>query len=274
MILNKNIHAMNTLPVILTIAGSDCSAGAGIQTDLKTAHTLGVYALSAVTCVVAEIPGQVRGIQEMETSLVADQVRLCLDYFPVNAIKTGMLYSPPIVSVVVGELAGRDIPLVVDPVMVATAGNPLMKKDAIAVYEEELIPISMLLTPNLEEAASLLHVDAINSADQMPDAARDLSVRYKTSILLKGGHLKDECKDVLVTKQGELFEWVHPKVNAEDDFHGTGCTLSAAVTAYIAKGYGLKEAVAKGLEFIAYAIANHYKWNCSGITALNISRPF
>lgn len=255
---------------MMTVAGSDCSAGAGIQADLKTAQRLGVHALSAVTCVVSEIPGQVRGIQEMETSMVADQVRLCLGSFPVRAIKTGMLYSPPIVSVLAAELFGKYIPLVVDPVMVATAGNPLMKKEAIEVYESELIPLARLLTPNLEEAAALLDSAAITDAGQLADAASELAYRYKTNILLKGGHLKGECRDVLMTREGELREWTHPKIEGTD-FHGTGCTLSAAITACLAKGMPLVESVETGLDFIARAIRTHYRWDePARIEALNV----
>lgn len=255
---------------MLTVAGSDCSSGAGIQADLKTAHSLGVYALTAITCVVSEIPGQVRGIQEMETGMVADQVRLCLNSFPVKAIKTGMLYSPPIVSVLAAELFGKYIPLVVDPVMIATAGNPLMKREAIEVYESELIPLARLLTPNLEEAAALLGSSPITSADQLPDAASELAYRYKTNILLKGGHLEGECRDVLMTREGEFFEWTHPKVEGTD-FHGTGCTLSAAITAHLAKGAPLKEAIENGLAYIAKAIETHHRWEEPvRIEALNI----
>lgn len=257
-------------PVMMTVAGSDCSGGAGIQADIKTAHALDVYGLTAVTCVVSEAPGQVRWIQEMETGLVADQVRLCLSTFPVKAIKTGMLYSPPIVSVLAAELFGKYIPLVVDPVMVATAGNALMKKEAIEVYESELIPLARLLTPNLDEAAALLDSEPITEAEQMADAASELAYRYKTNILLKGGHLPGECKDVLMTREGELHEWTNPKIDATD-FHGTGCTLSAAITAYLAKGLPLAAAVEKGLEFINRAIRSYYRWpEPANTAALNV----
>lgn len=246
-------------PVMLTVAGSDCSAGAGLQTDIKTAHSMGVYALSAVTCVVSEMPGQVRGIQEMETAMVADQVRLCLGGFPVKAIKTGMLYSPPIVSVLAAELYGKNLPLVVDPVMIATAGSPLMKKEAIEVYEAELIPLATLLTPNLSEAASLLRSEPLTNVSHMEEAATEMAFRYKCAILLKGGHLTDDCHDILVTKEGQLHRWSHPKIR-DVVTHGTGCTLSAAVTAGLASGKPLVQAVEAALDFVAEAISNHYRW--------------
>ncbi len=263
-------HILDAPPVILTVAGSDCSAGAGLQTDIKTAHAMGVYALSAVTCVVSEVPGQVRGIQEMETSMVADQVRACLASFPVKAIKTGMLYSPPIVSVLAAELYEWKLPLVVDPVMIATAGSSLMKQEAIEVYESELIPLAELMTPNLDEAAALLGSSPITEADQLKDAASEMAFRYKCAILLKGGHLKDECIDVLVAQDGRVYEWKHPKVLGMYT-HGTGCTLSAAITASLAKGMPLPMAVEAGLDFVHSAIANYHRWiTPKQIDALNV----
>lgn len=132
---------------MMTVAGSDCSAGAGLQADMKAAHAMGAFALTAVTCVVSEVPGLVRGIQEVDPELVADQVRINLEHFPVSAVKTGMLYSPAIVRAVHEVLAGTGIPVVVDPVMIATAGDRLMREEAVAVYEELLLPGAALLTP-------------------------------------------------------------------------------------------------------------------------------
>ncbi len=267
---NDSRHVLNAPPVILTVAGSDCSSGAGLQTDLKTAHNLGVYALTAVTCVVSEIPGQVRGIQEIETGLVADQVRLCLSSFPVKAIKTGMLYSPPIVNVLAAELYEWKLPLVVDPVMIATAGTPLMRKEAIEVYESELFPLATLLTPNLDEAAALLDGAPITSPDQLKDAASEMVYRYKCAVLLKGGHLDGVCRDVLIDSEGKTYEWARPKLQGVYT-HGTGCTLSAAITASLAKGMPLALAVETGLDFVYKAIANYHRWlTPQQIDALNV----
>ena len=163
---------------MMTIAGSDCSAGAGLQADLKAAHAMGAFALTAVTCVVSEAPGTVRGIQEVDPALVADQVRINLEHFPVRAVKTGMLYSPAIVRAVHGVLDGADIPVVVDPVMIATAGDRLMREEAVAVYEELLLPGAALLTPNLDEAAVLLRSSVNPGRDELPEAAARLAVRY------------------------------------------------------------------------------------------------
>src|SRR3954451_5613127 len=138
----------SSIPVALTIAGSDSSAGAGAQADLKTFSALGVYGLTALTCVVAETPGKVQRIDAIDATMVAEQVTLLLDSFPVAAIKTGMLYSAEIVSRIAEILRGKAMPLVVDPVMVATSGDLLLQKEAIQVYEEELFPLASLLTPN------------------------------------------------------------------------------------------------------------------------------
>ena len=216
---------------MMTIAGSDCSAGAGLQADLKAAHAMGAFALTAVTCVVSEAPGTVRGIQEVDPALVADQVRINLEHFPVRAVKTGMLYSPAIVRAVHGVLDGADIPVVVDPVMIATAGDRLMREEAVAVYEELLLPGAALLTPNLDEAAVLLRSSVNPGRDELPEVAARLAVRYGCPVLLKGGHLEGDCRDVLSGPDGCLLgQWEHPRVQ-DVSTHGTGCSLSAAVTA-------------------------------------------
>ena len=196
---------MSEIPVMMTIAGSDCSAGAGLQADLKAAHAMGAFALTAVTCIVSEVPGLVRGIQEVEPELVADQVRINLEHFPVAAVKAGMLYSPSIVRAVHGVLKDADIPLVVDPVMIATAGDRLMREEAVAVYEELLLPRAALLTPNLDEAAVLLRSSSNPERDELPEAAARLALRYGCPVLLKGGHLAGDCRDVLAGPDGRML---------------------------------------------------------------------
>ena len=146
-------------PVALTIAGSDCSAGAGLQADLKTFSALGVYGLTAVTCVVAEVPGKVGRIQAIEAANVREQIELLLENFPVAAVKTGLLLSPEIVALVAEIFAARaaqKIPLVIDPVMVATSGAALLQPEAVAIYRAQLFPLATLLTPNMAEAAALI----------------------------------------------------------------------------------------------------------------------
>ena len=235
---------------MMTVAGSDCSAGAGLQADMKAAHAMGAFALTAVTCVVSEAPGLVRGIQEVDPELVADQVRINLEHFPVSAVKTGMLYSPAIVRAVHEVLAGTGIPVVVDPVMIATAGDRLMREEAVAVYEELLLPGAALLTPNLDEAAVLLRSSVNPERDELPEAAARLAIRYGCPVLLKGGHLEGDCRDALAGR-----------LRVRDvSTHGTGCSLSAAIAARLAAGDGLATAVERGLEFIAAAIRDHLRW--------------
>lgn len=247
-------------PVYLSIAGSDCSAGAGIQADLKAGFALGCYPLTAVTCVVSEVPGKVEGIVAMEPQFVADQVRICLQHFPVAAIKTGMLYSPEIVKAVTAELQGFSGPIVVDPVMIATAGEPLILQAAISVYEQNLMPRTTVLTPNLDELQRLLGTtEDIRTADELQQAATVLANRYNCAVLAKGGHLGgDTCTDILIQKDGAAHRWSHPRTVGIST-HGTGCTLSSAVAAHLAMGHELVPAVELSLQYIAKAIATSHK---------------
>ncbi len=247
-------------PVYLSIAGSDCSAGAGLQADLKAGFALGCYPLTAVTCVVSEVPGKVEGIVAMEPQFVADQVRICLQHFPVAAIKTGMLYSPEIVQAVVAELNDYSGPIVVDPVMIATAGEPLILQAAISVYEQSLMPRTTVLTPNLDELQRLLGTtDPISTADDLQQAATVLSQKYNCAILAKGGHLgSNTCTDILVQKDGTAHRWSHPRTLGIST-HGTGCTLSSAVAAHLAHGHNLAQAVELSLRYITKSIATSHQ---------------
>lgn len=264
-----------TPPVILSIAGSDCSSGAGIQADLKVAHALGAFALTAVTCVVSEVPGNVSAIQPIEPDLVADQVRICLETFPVAAIKTGMLYSPEIVRACAEPIRRAGLPLVVDPVMIATAGDPLMLESAIAVYESDLLPHTTLLTPNTDELARLLGCDHIGTPEALKDAARTLCGKYGCAVLGKGGHLSDRCHDILALPDGRIFEWTRAKISGVST-HGTGCSLSSAIASLLAHGLPLPDAVSSALDFVAQSIATHHRWPHNGLSidALNHAMPF
>lgn len=247
------------IPVALTIAGSDSSAGAGAQADLKTFHSLGVYGLTAITCVVAETPGKVRRIQGIDVDVIVEQIELLLESFPVRAIKTGLLYSAEIVSAVAKILRERKIPIVLDPVMVATSGDLLLKSEAVGAYERELFPLAALITPNLDEVSTLVG-RPIKDLAAMRGAGQELARRYRVPILLKGGHLGgDEAIDLLCLTNGSekkfsaTFErGVHT--------HGTGCTYSAAIAAGLALGLSLEEAIARGKRFVTAAIAQHFSW--------------
>lgn len=255
---------MHSLPPVLTIAGSDNSAGAGIQADLKTMSALGVYGLTAVTCVVAEVPGHVSAIRGMEPEIVAEQVRLCFEAFPLKAVKTGMLHSAGILRTVVQSLRNAaaqfgPVPLVVDPVMVATSGARLLEPEALELYQSDLLPMASLITPNLDEAAVLVG-EPICSRNAMCEAGRVLAGRYRTSVLMKGGHLKeDTAADLLVLENGREHWFEAPFVHGVST-HGTGCTYSAAIASELGLGRSLEEAVGRAKQFVSRAIAGHLRW--------------
>jgi hydroxymethylpyrimidine/phosphomethylpyrimidine kinase len=252
-------------PVGLTIAGSDNSAGAGAQADLKTMSALGVYGVTAITCVVAEVPGKVSAIQAIEPRIVAEQIRLLFGAFPIGALKTGMLYSCEIIEAVcqtLGDcLAGMNHrpPIVIDPVMVATSGDPLLQRDAIALYRERLFPLATLVTPNLDEVRTLLG-RPIGNLEEMRSAGQELSVAYGCAFLIKGGHLRvDPAIDLLCGPDGPVHEFSAPFVPGIST-HGTGCTYAAAITAGLAKGLTLEAAVGEAKEFLARAISGFLRW--------------
>lgn len=247
-------------PVALSIAGSDSSAGAGTQADLKTFATLGVYGVNAITCVVAETPGKVSRIEPVGADMVGEQIRVLVKNFPIAAIKTGLLFSGAIISATARALVDlrKKVPLVVDPVITATGGDPLLEKGAIAAYESELFPIASLITPNLDEASQLLGGE-IKDRQAMDRAGRDLQRKFKTAILLKGGHLPGNHAVDLLFVDGRVTEFSAPFVRGVVT-HGTGCTYSAAITAGLAKGLLLTDAISDAKEFVTSAIRNHYRW--------------
>ena len=260
-----------TPPVALTIAGSDSSAGAGVQADLKTFSALGVYGLTAVTCVVAETPGKVARIEPVSARLVREQIEVLLAGFPVAAIKTGLLYSAEIISSVIAALISHGkvhLPLIVDPVMIATSGDRLLQTEAVALYENELFPRATLITPNLDEAAALLGKQEIPDAEAMEETVRALSARYGTSVLLKGGHLSGKEAIDLLVHEGRITRFAAPFVRHVAT-HGTGCTYSAAITAQLALGLTLENAITAAKKFVTVSIRNHFSWN--SLHALNHS---
>jgi hydroxymethylpyrimidine/phosphomethylpyrimidine kinase len=255
-------------PVVLTIAGSDCSAGAGVQADLKTITALGGYGLTALTSVVAETPAQVSRVQLLEPDLVKEQIRVLASAYPIAAGKTGMLGGRGQIEAVAEvwqPLHNRGVPLVVDPVMVATSGGRLLDEDAVETLTGRLFPMARLITPNMDEAAALLG-HRIHSREGMQDSATRLRDRFGCAVLLKGGHLSGElAPDVLVDDEGA--QWFDDRRIDGVHTHGTGCTLSAAIATGLAKGLSLREAVGLGKAFVVQAIARHYRWD--GVDALN-----
>ena len=250
------------VPAFLTIAGSDCSAGAGLQADLKTGYALGCYPLTAVTCVVSEAPGCVAGIHPIDPSFVASQIKICLQNYPVAAAKTGILYSSATVRAVAAALP-QGLPLVVDPIIIATAGTQLMADplDTLAAYEQTLFPRATLITPNRDELCRLIGARSITTPAELSAAAAALAARHHTAVLAKGGHLPGhECTDALALPTGATRLWTHPRT-PDLPTHGTGCTLSAAITAHLAHGASLEQAITHALHYTATAIAHSHHWN-------------
>ena len=258
------------MPIALTIAGSDSGGGAGIQADLKTFAALGVFGTSAITCITAQNPKEVSGILPVDADMVTRQIKAVCEGFPVAAAKTGMLYSAAIIRAVAAADVRQGIQvLVVDPVMVATSGARLLQEDAIDAMCSELLPQARVITPNLHEA-EILCGHAIASVDALRDAAEEIGDRFDVACVVKGGHLPgDEVVDVLYD-EGEGFVFAGPRVNVEET-HGSGCAFSAAITAYMARGDLLCDAVAKAKEFVRQAleharVAGHHRplnffWN-------------
>ncbi len=266
-----------TVPVALTIAGSDSSAGAGIQADLKTFSALGVYGLTAITCVVAETPGKVLRIEPINPEIVHEQVAVLARNFPIAAAKTGLLCSGEIVEAVARGIdllrkIDNRIPVVVDPVTVATSGDMLLAPEAMEIYERELFPIATLLTPNLEEAGKLIS-EPIRDLETMRKAGKQLQQKYQVSILLKGGHLAGDDAIDLLFAGDRISEFSAPFVPGVAT-HGTGCTYSAAITAALASGLSLEAAVRRAKEFVTASIAQRLRWKSKSgenIDALNHS---
>jgi len=245
-----------TLPVALTIAGSDSGAGAGIQADLKTFAALGVHGTGVITAVTAQNPKGVLGVQATDPAMVNSQLAAVFDAFHPQAIKTGMLFSAKVIRAVVAFLrrAKKIPPLIVDPVMVSTSGTRLLEEKAVDVLEKELLPLAALITPNVPEAEALSRFK-IGEPEDMRTAARLLRHRFGCAVLIKGGHLADTTQaiDIFYDGKAELL-LTAPRLKGVS-LHGTGCTYSAAITGYCSLGHALPEAVKRAKHFITQAIA-------------------
>jgi hydroxymethylpyrimidine/phosphomethylpyrimidine kinase len=262
-------------PVALTIAGSDCSAGAGIQADLKTFQHFRVHGLTSVTCVVSETANIVRAVHPVPPEIVADQTSLLLEAFPIAAIKTGMLFSAAHIDAVKTVLARYPgIPLVIDPVMIASTGTPLIDPDAVAALKA-LLPLAALVTPNLPEAEALAG-ESIPDAEAVERVGKRLSERFGVPFLLKGGHLSGpDCTDLLIAN-GETERFSSERFDLPGS-HGTGCTFSAAIAANLALGHDLAEAVGWAKLYLVRTLAGSYVFKAPGrepVHALNQGTAF
>lgn len=240
--------------IALTIAGSDSGGGAGIQADLKTFHQFGVFGTSVICTVTAQNTTGVRAWEALPAALVAGQLDAVAEDLPPAAVKTGMLGTGELIETVAAGLARHRLPnYVLDPVMVATSGDRLLARDAERLFVERLVPLAALVTPNLDEAGILVG-EEVRTPDQMEQAGRALLGLGARAALVKGGHLTGETiVDVLVTA-GEARRFSRPRIDTTST-HGTGCTLSAAVTAGLAHGRPLVRAVEDALDFVQRALA-------------------
>ena len=237
----------------LTIAGSDCSGGAGIQADLKTMTMNGVFAMSAITALTAQNTTGVRAIQEASPEFLKDQIDAVFeDIFP-DAVKIGMVASSELIRAIADRLRYHKAKnVVVDPVMVATSGSSLIKNDAVETLTRELLPIATLVTPNIPEAEILSGL-TIKTKEDMVAVAKQIGDDYHCAVLLKGGHSVNDANDLLYAN-GETV-WFKGKRIDNPNTHGTGCTLSSAIASNLAKGFTLAESVQRAKEYISGALA-------------------
>ncbi len=239
----------------LTIAGSDPSGGAGIQADLKTFSACGCFGTTAIVAVVDENTIGVTGVHPIPVNFVAGQIKSVLDDIGTDAIKIGMLHSSELILTVKDTLLKYNIKnIVLDPVMVATSGDKLLQDEAIDTLKNELIPFARVITPNIPEAEILLG-KKIDSQDDLPKVIKELSVNRSVSVLLKAGHLKDEkLTDVFYNAEtDEIIELTSQRVHTKNT-HGTGCTFSSAIAAYLAHGLSLNDALRRAKEYMENAI--------------------
>ena len=238
----------------LTIAGSDSGGGAGIQADLKAFSALGVFGMSVITAVTAQNTVEVRSVQNIETSMIKDQIEAVFDDIRVDAVKIGMLSSPKTVDIVANTLANyKPRFIVLDPVMVSKAGHHLLQEEAIFALKEKMIPLSTIVTPNIPEAEVLTNSQISTEEDMRNACVAIMSLGAKT-VLLKGGHLSGDPNDLFY--DGTDFLWIKGRRIHTKNTHGTGCTLSSAIAAYLAKGDSLVEAVESAKKYITTAIAH------------------
>ena len=237
----------------LTVAGSDCSGGAGIQADLKTMTMNGVYGMSVITALTAQNTTGVTAIEESSPLFLKQQLDAVFeDIFP-DAVKIGMVSSEALIRVIGEKLRYyRACNIVVDPVMVATSGSALMKNDALLSLEEELFPVAALITPNIREAEVLSGI-CIENARDMEKASEIIFKKHHCAVLIKGGHSVNDANDLLRDKDG--MTWFEGKRIDNPNTHGTGCTLSSAIASNLAKGFSLGSSVERAKEYVAGALS-------------------
>jgi hydroxymethylpyrimidine/phosphomethylpyrimidine kinase len=240
------------IPKALTIAGSDSGGGAGIQADLKTFSAFRVFGMSVITAVTAQNSLGVQGVENLPPAFVAQQLRSVLEDFGADAAKCGMLSTAPIIEAVATELTSHRIEkLVVDPVMVAKSGDQLLQPEARAALADRILPLALLVTPNLPEAEVLAGIRVAEPED-MEEAARRIHLMGPRYVLVKGGHLKGDATDLLWNGR-DFTRFSTPRIDSQNT-HGTGCTFSAAIAAGLARGQALGDAIRSAKAYVTRAI--------------------
>tara|TARA_B100000965_G_scaffold392925_1_gene403061 strand:+ start:1650 stop:2459 length:810 start_codon:yes stop_codon:yes gene_type:complete len=246
-------HYNEPPPIALTIAGSDPSGGAGIQCDLKVFQALGVYGLSAVSCITSQVPGVMKTIHPLQREQIISQISLLKSNYPISAIKLGLLHNSDIIKSVIDTLDSFDVcpPVIIDPIIKSSSGMLILEKEALELYKKNLIPRAELYTPNIPEGNSLIN----KKFSCEFDLANALYSEFGTPLLLKGGHLdKKIATDIFINKEG-LTKFESPMIkNCES--HGTGCFYSAAICAHVAIGLDMKKAISKSKTYINRALIN------------------
>ncbi|MBQ4293791.1 MAG: bifunctional hydroxymethylpyrimidine kinase/phosphomethylpyrimidine kinase [Lachnospiraceae bacterium] len=239
----------------LTIAGSDCSGGAGIQADLKTMTMNGVYAMSAITALTAQNTTGVTGILTVDKDFLAKQLDAVFTDIVPDAVKIGMVASSELIGVIADKLEEYGAKnIVADPVMVATSGSKLIADEAIEALKERILPLAALITPNIPEAEILSGLNVLDEAG-MEKAAQSLAERFGCAVLVKGGHQINDANDVLFTNEKKEPEWFRGERVNNPNTHGTGCTLSSAIASFLAKGCSLSEAIKRAKAYLTDALS-------------------
>jgi len=253
---NSGDHTMKKVSCALTIAGTDPSGGAGIQADLKTFQELKSYGMSVITSVVAQNTTGVQAVHHLPLEMIDEQLESVISDIPVHALKTGMIAHIDMMRVIARKISKLDIPFVMDPVMVATSGDPLIAEDARQFLQEQLIPLSSIVTPNIPEAESITE-STIETENDMKEAAAEIVHKYGAkAALVKGGHLTGDAVDFLYDGN-KIHAFSTPRIDTKNT-HGTGCTLSAAITAYLSQDYSLYDSVNQAKDFVTAAIKHSF----------------
>jgi len=246
-----------SVPKALTIAGSDSGGGAGIQADLKTFSAFRVFGMSVITAVTAQNSVGVQGVFNLPPEFVGRQIDSVLSDFDADAVKIGMLSTAPIIGVVADRLRAHGTARVVlDPVMIAKSGDALLQPDARAALAKELLPLALLVTPNLHEAGALAEMEVATEAD-MEEAARRILALGPRNVLVKGGHLRDSATDILWNGR-DFTRFTAPRL-ASTSTHGTGCTFSSAIAAGLARGLALRDAISEGKAYVTATIREGFQ---------------